>query len=1209
MTERTWEFWIDRGGTFTDVVARAPSGELRTLKLLSVDPGRYEDAAVAGIERLLAAAPEEARAVACVKMGTTVATNALLERRGEPTVLVITAGFEDAIRIGGQQRPDIFALDIKLPEMLYARVVGAAERIDAQGRVLEELDAPKLRRELEASRMAGFDSVAIVLLHGYRFPQHELIAAEIARSVGFGQVSVSHGVLPLPKLVVRGDTTLADAYLSPVLDRYVQSVRSGLSTHGGARLYFMQSHGGLTAAEHFRGKDSLLSGPAGGVVGMVRAARAVGCAEVIGFDMGGTSTDVALYAGELERTTDAVIAQVRVSAPMLRIQTVAAGGGSILSFGQGRLKVGPKSAGAYPGPACYRHGGPLTVTDANLLLGRIQPEFFPRVFGRNADEPLDAAATRDRFAELVRAITAATGDTPKLEQIAAGYLRIAVERMANAIKQISVQRGHDVTRFALCCFGGAGGQHAAQVAETLGIQKVIIHPLAGVLSAYGIGVADVRVLRQASVEDALDDGLARMLPARFEPLAAAALAALRDQGAAADHVQLERRLLVKVAGADATLAVAWQPAVEAAEIARAFSALHERHFGFRVDANAALVVESLELEAVAAGSEAAAAAALPAAQAKRVKPVARRNVWCGDGWRNVPVYDRTQLPAGTRFTGPSLIVETNATTVVEPGWRAEVHASGTLLLTRIGRRVRRESLGRDADPIMLEVFNSLFMHVAEEMGIVLEHTAHSVNIRERLDFSCALFAADGALIANAPHIPVHLGSMGDSVQSILRSKKLEPGDAYLLNTPYNGGTHLPDLTVVSPVFDQRSGKLRYFVASRAHHADIGGSTPGSMPPGSRTIEEEGVLFDGMRIVAGGELLESQVRAHLARGRFPARNPDQNIADLKAQLAANARGIAELERLVERFGVRTIERYMRHVQHNATACVRAAIANLRDGRCTVELDGGERVSAAVTVGSDRRSATVDFSGTSPASAGNFNAPSSIVRAAVLYVFRTLVRQSIPLNAGCLEPLTIVVPEGGLLDPRYPAAVVAGNVETSQCITDALLAALDACAGSQGTMNNFTFGNARHQYYETLCGGAGAGPGFDGASAVHTHMTNSRLTDPEVLEQRYPVLIRKFAIRRGSGGAGRWRGGDGVIRDVEFLEPMQAAILSNRRRVAPAGLAGGWPGATGRNYVLRSDGSSEELAATETVELAAGDRFVIETPGGGGYGATDPSPQSR
>jgi 5-oxoprolinase (ATP-hydrolysing) len=1197
-----WEFWIDRGGTFTDVVARTPSGELKTLKLLSDDPGRYEDAVVAAIERLLESEPEgERRVVAAVKLGTTVATNALLTRRGEPTVLVITAGFEDAIRIGGQQRPDIFALDIRLPKMLYSHVVGAVERVDAQGRVLEPLDTTKLKRDLEDARAAGLDSVAIVLLHGVRFPQHEVAAAELARSLEFKQISVSHRVLPLPKLVVRGDTTLADAYLSPVLDRYVASVRRGVEALGGPRLYFMQSHGGLTGAEHFRGKDSLLSGPAGGVIGMVHAARVAGCAEVIGFDMGGTSTDVALYAGELERRTDAVIAEVRVSAPMLRIETVAAGGGSILSFRHGRLQVGPESAGAYPGPACYRHRGPPTVTDANLLLGRVQPDFFPHVFGRNADEPLDAAATQAAFAALAGEIAAATGDTPRLEQIAAGCLRIAVERMANAIKQISVQRGHDITRFALCCFGGAAGQHGAQVAETLGIRRVIVHPLAGVLSAFGLGIADVRVLRQASIEAALDGTVAARLTAAFETLGADALRALRDQGADTSRVRLERRALVKIAGADTALPVAWGPAVATAELASAFRARHERHFGFRVGEEAALVVESIELEAVVPGFYDPGAMGRPPASTSRAKPIARRRVWCGDGWRNVPVYERASLPAGTRFAGPAVVVEANATTIVEPGWRAQVHASGTLLLTRIGRRGRRERVGRDADPIMLEIFNNLFMHVAEEMGIVLEHTAHSVNIKERLDFSCALFAADGSLIANAPHIPVHLGSMGDSVQTVLRSKDLAPGDAYLLNTPYNGGTHLPDLTVVTPIFDALGRKLRYFVASRAHHADVGGSTPGSMPPSSRTIDEEGVLFDGVRIVAGGDLLETQVRALLASAPFPARNPDQNIADLKAQLAANARGALELERVVGRFGVRTVDRYMRHVQDNAAACVREAIALLRGGRFTVELDGGERISVAVAISADRRGATVDFSGTSPASDGNFNAPASIVRAAVLYVFRTLVRQNIPLNAGCLEPLSIVLPENSLLDPHYPAAVVAGNVETSQCITDALLAALDACAGSQGTMNNFTFGDTRHQYYETLCGGAGAGPGFDGASAVHTHMTNSRLTDPEVLERRYPIRIVKFAIRGNSGGDGRWRGGDGVVREVEFLAPMHAAILSNRRRVAPHGLAGGGPGACGRNYVRRKDGRIEELPATAAVELEAGDRFVIETPGGGGYGA--------
>jgi 5-oxoprolinase (ATP-hydrolysing) len=1196
-----WEFWIDRGGTFTDIVARTPAGELRTLKLLSENPGQYADAAVAGVEQLLASAPPEERRIGAVKMGTTVATNALLERQGTPTVLVITAGLEDALRIGGQQRPDIFALSIVLPEMLYSRVIGAEERISAHGEVLLPLDGVRLERDLATAFAAGLRSVAIVLLHAYRFPQHEAAAANIARAVGFTQVSVSHAVSPLPKLVARGDTTLVDAYLSPVLERYVASLRRGLDgVLGGAPLLFMQSHGGLAAAAHFHGKDSLLSGPAGGVVGMVHAARAVGSGEVIGFDMGGTSTDVALFAGELERTTDALIAGVRVNAPMLRIQTVAAGGGSILKFANGRLQVGPESAGAFPGPACYRHGGPPTVTDANLLLGRIQPDFFPQVFGPGGNEPVDPAATAAAFATLAEQLAAATGERRGGDELAAGYLRIAIERMANAIKQISVQRGHDVTRFTLCCFGGAGGQHAARVAESLGVRTVLIHPLAGVLSAYGIGVAELRVVRQRSIEAPLSAELLPLLADHFDALTAAALGELRAQGADTHDAHCEHRVRLKIAGADASLVVDWPPGRALGDVRRAFHDSHARHFGFRAAETTALIVEAIELEAVVPGADDLAAAP-SLAPAGAPQPLTVRRVWCGDGWRDTPIYDRTALGAGATLAGPALVVEAHATTVVEPGWRATVHASGSLLLSHESRNKRRESLAARVDPIMLEVFNNLFMHVAEEMGIVLEHTAHSVNIKERLDFSCAVFAADGSLIANAPHIPVHLGSMGDSVESILRSHRLAPGDAYCLNTPYNGGTHLPDLTVVTPVFDARGRRLRYLVASRAHHADIGGSTPGSMPPGSRSIDEEGVLLDGVRIVAGGQFLETEVRQLLTAGPYSVRNPDQNIADLKAQLAANARGVAELDRLVARFGLRTVQRYMRHVQRNAADCVRAALEQLHDGRFAVELDGGERIAVGISIDRTAARATIDFSGTSPASSGNFNAPASIVRAAVLYVFRTLVRESIPLNAGCLEPLEIRVPPHSLLSPEYPAAVVAGNVETSQCITDALLAALDACAAAQGTMNNFTFGNARHQYYETLCGGAGAGPTFDGASAVHTHMTNSRLTDPEVLEQRYPVRLRRFAIRCGSGGCGHHHGGDGIVRDLEFLEPMQAAILSNRRRVPPFGLHGGEPGACGRNYVLRTDGRVEELPATAAVDLAPGDRFVIETPGGGGYGS--------
>ncbi|HEY8518490.1 MAG TPA: hydantoinase B/oxoprolinase family protein [Gammaproteobacteria bacterium] len=1196
-------FWIDRGGTFTDVIARAPSGAITALKLLSHDPDRYEDAAVEGVRRLLAAAPAGERRIAGVRMGTTVATNALLERRGEPTLLVITRGFADAIRIGTQQRPEIFALDIRLPEMLYVATVEAHERISAQGEVLEPLDEARLAADLEAARRSGLASVAIVLLHGYRYPEHERRAAAIAREAGFEQVSVSHEVMPVMKLVPRGDTTLADAYLSPVLRRYVRGVRAGLERHlGDAPLLFMQSHGGLVEGDAFRGKDSILSGPAGGVVGMAAAARAAGFERVIGFDMGGTSTDVSLYDGRFERTTSAVMGGVRLAAPMMRIHTVAAGGGSLLKFEGGRLQVGPESAGADPGPACYRNGGPLAITDANLCLGRIQPDFFPHVFGPGADQPLDTAATAARFAELGERVARETGERLDAAELAAGFLRIAVERMANAIKRITVERGIDAREFVLCAFGGAAGQHACQVADALGIGTVLLHRLAGLLSAYGMGAADLSSVHRQSVEAPLDDASLAALARACAELERPAREALERQAVSVEEIAVERRLFLKSRGSDTALPVAWSGDANAAALAAAFHAAHERHFGFRADGTP-VAIEALELEAVGRTG-------LPAQEpwlggTREPRPAALRSVWFEGGWRETPIYRRDDLAAGASVEGPAVIAEENATTVVEPGWRASVDALGNLLLTRAVPRAERERVGERADPVMLEVFNALFMNVAEQMGAVLEQTAHSVNIKERLDFSCALFDADGALIANAPHIPVHLGSMGDTVRAILdrHGDTMAPGDSFASNAPYSGGTHLPDVTVVTPVFDPATRRLLFIVASRAHHADIGGLTPGSMPPRSRVIEEEGVVLEAVPVVRGGRLLEAEVRALLAGGPYPARNPDQNVADLKAQLAANARGIAELEKLIARFGVDVVRAYMGHVQRNAEECVREAIERLDDGEAEMELDGGERIVVRVRVDRARREAVIDFTGTSPATASNFNAPASIARAAVLYVFRTLVARNIPLNAGCLKPLEIALPEGSLLNPRYPAAVAAGNVETSQCITDALLAALGVCAASQGTMNNLTFGTARHQYYETICGGAGAGPDFDGASAVHTHMTNSRLTDPEVIEWRHPVRIRRFAIRRGSGGAGRRRGGDGVVREIEFLEPMHVAILSNRRRIAPPGLAGGGDGAPGRNTLIRASGATEPLPATAETDVAPGDRIVIETPGGGGYGAPD------
>ena len=1193
---RGWQFWIDRGGTFTDVVARQPDGTLVTKKLLSENRGRYIDAGAQAVRELLAEYPAAGAAIDAVKMGTTVATNALLERRGDRTLLVITRGFADALRIGYQNRPDIFARRIVLPELLYERVVEADERIDAHGQVLRVLDEAALEAELAAAHAAGMRAVAIVFMHGYRHPQHERTAAALAARVGYTQISTSHEVSPLMKLVSRGDTTVVDAYLSPMLRRYVDSVSReiGPSAEGGARrLLFMQSHGGLTDAARFRGKDAILSGPAGGVVGMARAAAAAGMSRVIGFDMGGTSTDVSLYDGEYERAWVSEVAGVRLRAPMMRIHTIAAGGGSILRFADERFQVGPESAGADPGPACYRRGGPLTITDANVRLGRIPAEWFPHVFGPDGDEPIDGEAAARAFDALATQVSEETGRPWSAEEVAEGFLRVAVENMANAIRRVSLQRGRDVTEYSLCCFGGAAGQHACLVADALGMSRVFIHPLAGVLSAYGIGLAELRSLRQRAVEAPLGSGA---LEEALAALAESACAELETQGVAASRIRVERRVQLRYAGTDTPLAVdyAGEDAMRAA-----FAAAHRSRFGFLLDKP--LVVEAASVEAIGDTEADFEPPPVPAAGAKAV-PISTLRVHVGGAWRDAPCHLRARLAPGHVLDGPAIIADAHSTTVVEPGWRAEITPRNDLLLVRRGARAGRARAGTHADPVMLEVFNNLFMHIAEQMGTVLESTAQSVNIKERLDFSCAIFDPQGRLIANAPHIPVHLGSMGESVASVLRRNagRLAQGDVYMLNAPYDGGTHLPDITVVTPVLDARR-RVLFVVASRAHHADIGGITPGSMPPASTSIDEEGVLFDNFKLIEGGRLRESELRERLGEGPFPARNVEQNLADLRAQAAANEKGVAELNKMIEHYRLDVVRAYMRHVRRNAEESVRRVIEVIRPGRFELELDTGQRVCVDISIDREARAARIDFGGSAPQGLNNFNAPKAVCKAAVLYVFRTLVQRAIPLNAGCLEPLEIVIPAGSLLDPRYPAAVVAGNVETSQCVTDALYGALGIQAGAQGTMNNFTFGNERHQYYETICGGAGAGPDYDGADAVHTHMTNSRLTDPEVLEWRYPVLIESFAIRRGSGGAGRHRGGDGVVRRILFREEMTASILSNNRRMRPFGLEGGEPGKPGRNGVLHPDGSFEELSSTASVRVLPGDVFVIETPGGGGYGA--------
>jgi 5-oxoprolinase (ATP-hydrolysing) len=1187
-----WQFWIDRGGTFTDVVGRAPDGTLQTLKLLSENPQLYEDAAVEGMRRLLglgAGAPITPRDVECVKMGTTVATNALLERQGERTLLVITRGFRDALRIAYQNRPKLFERRIVLPELLYERVVEANERVGARGEVEQPLDEAALARELQAARDAGIAGCAIVFMHGWKYPAHELAAARLARAAGFTQVSVSSEVSPLMKLVARGDTTVVDAYLSPILRRYVDRVAAQMP---GVRLYFMQSSGGLTEAHRFQGKDAILSGPAGGIVGMVRTAVAAGHTKVIGFDMGGTSTDVSHYAGAFERAFDTQVAGVRVRAPMMSIHTVAAGGGSIIHFDGARLRVGPASAGANPGPASYRRGGPLATTDANVMLGKIQPAHFPRVFGPAGDEPLDRDIVVRRFGELA----AQMGRTA--EQVAEGALQIAVANMANAIKRISVARGYDATGYTLQCFGGAGGQHACLVADALGMTRVFVHPLAGVLSAYGMGLADQIAMREASLEKPLDaEGLAAAR-GQLDALMQAAGDELVSQGVERAAITVKRQLHLRYQGTDTALAVNF---ADEAAMRSDFDAAYRQRFAFLMR-DRPLVIEATAVEASAAG-EAFADRVAADVPPHHPAALARVRMYTEGRWHDAGLHQREQLSAGAVVDGPAVIAERNATTVVEPGWQASLDARGAIELRRVQPRTSARAIGTQADPVLLEVFNNLFMNIAEQMGLRLQNTAHSVNIKERLDFSCALFDADGQLIANAPHMPVHLGSMSESIKTVIERNAgtMRPGDVYVLNDPYHGGTHLPDVTVITPVYLHAESQPAFYVASRGHHADIGGTTPGSMPPFSTTIAEEGVLFDNFLLVRDGVLREAELRSMLAAGDWPARNPQQTIADLRAQIAANEKGVQELTAMVAQVGRATVAAYMKHVQDNAEESVRRVITALKDGSFDLELDNGAHIVVDVTVDVAAREATIDFTGTSAQLPNNFNAPKAVTMAAVLYVFRTLVDDDIPLNAGCLKPLHVIVPEGSMLNPRPPAAVVAGNVETSQCVTNALYGALGTMASGPNTMNNFTFGNRQYQYYETISGGSGAGEGYDGTAVVQTHMTNSRLTDPEVFEWRYPVRLESYALREGSGGAGRWRGGDGGVRRVRFLEPMTASILSNGRRVPAFGLAGGAPGAPGVNRVERKkNGSVETLPHIGSTEMAAGDVFVIETPGGGGYG---------
>lgn len=1188
-----WQFWVDRGGTFTDIVAKTPEGELQTHKLLSENPEVYPDAAVHGIRELLGLGPDDtipSGQIGAVKMGTTVATNALLERKGERTLLLITQGMRDLLRIGYQNRPRLFDLNIELPELLYDDVIEIEERIGADGETITALDTIHAREALSRAYGKGYRSVAIALMHSYRFPDHEQKLGQMAEQSGFTQVSLSHESSPLIKIVSRGDTAVVDAYLSPILGRYVKQVADALGTSKGGceRLMFMRSNGGLTDATLFEGRDAILSGPAGGVVGMVRTAAELGYDKLIGFDMGGTSTDVCHYAGEFERSFETEVAGVRMRAPMMSIHTVAAGGGSILSYRDGRMQVGPESAGANPGPAAYRRGGPLTVTDCNVLLGKLQPDLFPPVFGPNADQPLDVDTVRAKFEVLASEI----GGEMSVEELAEGFLRIAVENMANAIKKISVQRGYDVTKYTMNCFGGAGGQHACLVADALGMESVFIHPFAGVLSAFGMGLADVRAMREHQFGlgfDKINDA-----EVVLERLIAAAEAEVIGQGIPPAQITTVTMAHIRPDGAQQTLEV---PFETMNKMTKAFETAHLQRFGF-VPENATLLIEVLTAEAIGATGE----TVTLQDTGKTSSPPKRSQMWSNGKVRDVPVIDRTTMCIGEIVQGPAIVTEPTGTNILEQDWEAECVSGGNLVLRRTTAVARQEAIGTKADPVMLEVFNNLFMSIADQMGATLANTAYSVNIKERYDFSCAIFDEAGDLVANAPHVPVHLGSMSESVRVILRQNagKIRPGDVYMMNNPFNGGTHLPDVTVITPVFDDAGTRIIYTVASRGHHADIGGKTPGSAPPDSRVIEEEGVLIDNFLLVQQGQLRDAQTRELLASGLYPCRNINQNMADLSAQIAANATGAGELTKITQQFGLETVHAYMTHVQDNAEESVRRVLDVLRDCEFTYPLDSGDQIKVAITVDKSARQATIDFTGTSGQNEFNYNAPMAICRAVVLYVFRTLVGSDIPMNEGCLKPLNLVVPEGSMINPNAPAAVISGNTEVSQAIADTLYGALGVIAGSQGTMNNFVYGNDVHQNYETICGGTGAGDGFHGTSAVHSHMTNTRMTDPEVLETRFPVRVDEFSIRHGSGGLGKYVGGNGIVRRLRFLEPMTVTVLSSHRKVAPHGAAGGGEASVGENSVERADGHLNELKGNDEVQLTVGDVFVMKTPGGGGYG---------
>ena len=1194
-----WQFWIDRGGTFTDVVARKPDGTIIIDKLLSENSEQYKDAAIAGIKKLLQLKEDDlipVDQISSVKMGTTVATNALLERKGDRTLLLITKGFGDLLRIGYQNRPLLFDLNIKLPELLYDRVVEVSERLDAKGNVVRNLDEESVREALRNAKNDGINGVAIAFMHSYINPIHEERIAQIAIEENFLQVSVSHQISPLMKLVGRGDTTVVDAYLSPILRRYVNQVSSELKNSKSTKLMFMQSNGGLTDANLFQGKDALLSGPAGGVVSMVQTGIQAGFKKLIGFDMGGTSTDVCHFSGEYERSFETEVAGVRIRAPMMQIHTVAAGGGSILSFKDGRFQVGPDSAGATPGPASYGKGGPLTVTDCNVLLGKLHPEYFPNVFGVNGDEPLDVEIVRKKFLLMSNEIAKETGKLPmNITLIAEGFLKIAVENMANAIKKISIQRGYDVTNYTMNCFGGAGGQHACQVADSLGMKSVLLHPYAGVLSAYGMGLAEIRAIREKHFEKDLEN--IRNAEKLIDELSVQASNDVKKQGILETSITLVKKAFLRYQGSHQSLEINFNT-INVMKFS--FESEHKKRFGFYVEGRK-ILIEMLTVEAVGKSSENYDFSNLPSPSIDAI-PIINKFMVVNSIETNVPIYNRVDLKIGQKINGPAIICETTGTNIIDDGWNACLDRFQNLILNRYKGKVNEKSLGTSADVIMLEVFNNLFMNIAEQMGATLANTAYSVNIKERFDFSCALFNAKGDLVANAPHVPVHLGSMSEAIRTVIKlnKNKIYAGDVFVLNAPFNGGTHLPDVTVITPVFNKEGQEIIFFVASRGHHADIGGKTPGSAPPDSKHIDEEGVLIDNFKMFEKGVFRENEMREILSSGKYPCRNIEHNMADLAAQVAANETGIREINSMIEQFGIETVHAYMDHVQDNAEECIRNAITELNEGMYEYELDNNEFIRVKIKVDKIKREATIDFTGTAEKNPFNYNAPMAVCHAVILYVFRTLVGKNIPLNEGCFKPLNIIIPNNSMINAKYPSAVIAGNTEVSQLTCNALFGALGVLAGSQATMNNFVWGNDNIQNYETICGGTGAGPDFHGTSAVQTHMTNTRSTDPEILEARFPVRLEEFSIRKNSGGKGKFNGGNGATRKLRFLEKMIVTTLCSHRKIPPFGVQGGSPGECGKEWLERKDGSIEKLKGNDSCNVDVDDLFIMQTPSGGGFG---------